>query len=297
MALRDLPYLPLYVQDFLCDEKLANCSAAATGVYIRLMCILHKSEKYGVFALTDSDIAKANKKAKRKQTENQNESKLFYFAFKLQKLMPYPADEISESLAELEEEGVITITDTEITQKRMAKDGELSAKRSVAGRSGGRPSKEENQNQKQNESKEESKSESEIKTNAEYENEYEYNNKESIERGAGGRKEGRGETHPKKVFTPPTYEEVAEYCRERENGVDAQLFVDHYAANGWVQGKAGKPLRDWRAAVRTWERNGVGNQNRASNGAAETRQQAEAAANHRRVDEGESKQKPRRSTL
>lgn len=297
MALRDLPYLPLYVQDFLCDEKLANCSAAATGVYIRLMCILHKSEKYGVFALTDRDIAKANKKAKRKQTENQNESKLFYFAFKLQKLMPYPADEISESLAELEEEGVITITDTEITQKRMAKDGELSAKRSVAGRSGGRPSKEENQNQKQNESKEESKSESEIKTNAEYENEYEYNNKESIERGAGERKEGRRENNPKKVFTPPTYEEVAEYCRERENGVDAQLFVDHYAANGWVQGKAGKPLRDWRAAVRTWERNGVGNQNRASNGTAETRQQAEAAANHRRVDEGESKQKPRRSTL
>ena len=41
MALRDQPYLPLYVLDFLVDEKLAYCSAESTGVYIRLMCILH----------------------------------------------------------------------------------------------------------------------------------------------------------------------------------------------------------------------------------------------------------------
>lgn len=40
MALRDQPYLPLYVLDFLVDEKLAYCSAESTGVYIRLMCIL-----------------------------------------------------------------------------------------------------------------------------------------------------------------------------------------------------------------------------------------------------------------
>ena len=39
MALRDQPYLPLYVLDFLVDEKLAYCSAESTGVYIRLMCM------------------------------------------------------------------------------------------------------------------------------------------------------------------------------------------------------------------------------------------------------------------
>ena len=60
---------------------------------------------------------------------------------------------------------------------------------------------------------------------------------------------------PKKVarFTPPTAEEVQEYCRERGNKVDAQRFVDFYTANGWCQGR-GKPIKDWRAAVRTWER-------------------------------------------
>lgn len=59
-------------------------------------------------------------------------------------------------------------------------------------------------------------------------------------------------------FTPPTVEQVAEYCRERGGKVDAQAFHDFYAANGWVQGRAGKPIKDWRAAVRTWERGRFG---------------------------------------
>lgn len=54
-------------------------------------------------------------------------------------------------------------------------------------------------------------------------------------------------------FTPPTVEEVAVYCAERGNAVDAQAFVDHYSANGWMRGK--NKIRDWKACVRTWERN------------------------------------------
>ena len=53
-------------------------------------------------------------------------------------------------------------------------------------------------------------------------------------------------------FTPPSVEEVRVYCQERQNGVDAQRFVDFYTANGWSQGR-GKPIKDWKAAVRTWE--------------------------------------------
>lgn len=69
------------------------------------------------------------------------------------------------------------------------------------------------------------------------------------------RKQEVSPLQPKKVarFTPPTVEEVQEYCRERGNKVDAQRFVDFYTANGWHQGR-GKPIKDWRAAVRTWER-------------------------------------------
>lgn len=53
-------------------------------------------------------------------------------------------------------------------------------------------------------------------------------------------------------FQPPTLDEVAAYCRERNNGIDAQRFLDHYQANGWMVGKA--KMKDWRAAVRNWER-------------------------------------------
>jgi len=56
---------------------------------------------------------------------------------------------------------------------------------------------------------------------------------------------------PKKVFVKPTTEEVEAYCRERGNQVVAQNFVDHYTANGWRVGR--NPMKDWKAAVRTWE--------------------------------------------
>ena len=57
---------------------------------------------------------------------------------------------------------------------------------------------------------------------------------------------------PRKRFTPPMVEDVESYCRERGNAVDAQRFVDFYASKGWKVGSSG--MKDWRAAVRNWER-------------------------------------------
>lgn len=56
----------------------------------------------------------------------------------------------------------------------------------------------------------------------------------------------------RKRFVAPSVDEVRAYCKERGNRVDPQRFVDFYTANGWTQGR-GKPIKDWRAAVRTWE--------------------------------------------
>jgi len=53
-------------------------------------------------------------------------------------------------------------------------------------------------------------------------------------------------------FSPPTVSEVSAYCSERKNSVDAENFVNFYAAKGWVVGKS--PMKDWKAAVRTWEK-------------------------------------------
>lgn len=53
-------------------------------------------------------------------------------------------------------------------------------------------------------------------------------------------------------FFPPTVTEVSDYCRERCNDVDPQLWIDHYSSNGWKVGK--NNMADWKAAVRTWEK-------------------------------------------
>ena len=66
------------------------------------------------------------------------------------------------------------------------------------------------------------------------------------------RKEEKARAPSSRRFTPPSVDEVAAYCRERGNGVDAQRFVDFYASKGWKVGSSG--MRDWRAAVRNWER-------------------------------------------
>lgn len=52
-------------------------------------------------------------------------------------------------------------------------------------------------------------------------------------------------------FVIPSLDEVAQYCRMRGNTIDPQQFIDHYTANGWRVGNV--QMRDWRAAVRTWE--------------------------------------------
>lgn len=58
-------------------------------------------------------------------------------------------------------------------------------------------------------------------------------------------------TPARKRFTPPTLAEVTAYCRERQNAVDPQRFIDYYTARGWKLNKTS--MKDWKAAVRTWE--------------------------------------------
>jgi len=56
-----------------------------------------------------------------------------------------------------------------------------------------------------------------------------------------------------KNFTPPTLEEVKNYCQERKNTVNPEKWISHYQSNGWKVGK--NQMKDWKAGVRTWEGN------------------------------------------
>ena len=74
-----------------------------------------------------------------------------------------------------------------------------------------------------------------------------------------------GGSEKKKRFTPPTVEQVAEYCQGKGYHIDPEAFVAFYASKGWMVGKS--PMKDWKSAVVTWtksERQRIGNANTRS---------------------------------
>lgn len=66
----------------------------------------------------------------------------------------------------------------------------------------------------------------------------------------------------KDSFIPPTIEEVAAYCQEENINVAPQRFIDYYTANGWMIGR--NPMKDWKAAIRTWRANTWDNKEKTS---------------------------------
>ena len=59
-------------------------------------------------------------------------------------------------------------------------------------------------------------------------------------------------TTKRKRFEKPSISDIKQYCMERNNNVNAEHFFDYYESNGWKVGK--NSMKDWKAAVRTWER-------------------------------------------
>lgn len=157
MALRDQPYLPLYVQDYLTDEKLNMCSLSTQGVYIKIMCLFHKSDTYGGILL--------------KQKDKQNSSTTLNFALKIAKLLPIPLQDINDAIGELLDEKVLTIDGDFMFQKRMIKDNEISIKRADSGKKGGIKSQSKNKPNKDQNASNFAPAKNEAKH--EYENEYE----------------------------------------------------------------------------------------------------------------------------
>ena len=126
MALRNQPYIPLYIQDYLTDEKLSLCSWSTQGIYIKILCILHKQKEYGKLLF--------------KQNDKQNLSTITNFAQILIRLLPCQLNEMEFALGELIDNDVLQIDGCNLQQKRMIKDGLISDARSEAAKKdGGNP--------------------------------------------------------------------------------------------------------------------------------------------------------------
>lgn len=214
MALRDQPYLPLYIQDYLTDEKLNACSAATQGVYIKIMCILHKQEEYGTVSLKQKD----------KQSGQQNSSITYFFALKFAKLLPFDMDTLLPAINELVEEGVLMIDGDKISQKRMVHDFNVSQVRSISGKKGVLYKLNNKQRLKQN-----------SKQNPEYENESD--NEVDID---NNKRSAKGK------LPPPTLPEVTEYFQIKGYPPElAQKAFEYYQAANWHD-MNGNPVRNWK---------------------------------------------------
>lgn len=241
MALRNQPYIPLYVQDFLTDEKLNCCSASSQGVYIKIMCVLHKQEEYGCLNLF-------------KQKDKQNSSMIINFASKLSKQITFDEETIKVALSELVEEGVLTIDGDKLYQKRMVKDNTISELRSLAGKKGGgNPvlfKQEVKQDLKQTD-----------KQNTEYENEYENVNNKKENKGVKGEKEITWrtdfETYKKELwswFDAVTRDKVWILEQEKFNpNLDILLTIEKSIKNFWITEAGWKNKKSRKSEKLDWK--------------------------------------------
>ncbi len=222
MALTDQPYLPLYVDDWMNNNKLKLCSPGAHGLMISIMCLMHKSESYGIILL----------KQKFKQTDNQR----LNFAKQIAKLSSFDLLEIELNFYELIAESVLKIDGEELICIRMVNDAKLSKIRSSVGKNGG----------KSTQIKIKNFALAKVKANTGIENVNGIENESVIT-------DGNEVSNSKKIFKIPNIPEIKEYCLERNNAIDAEKFFDFYQSKGWMVGKS--KMKDWKACVRTWEGN------------------------------------------
>ena len=117
---------------------------------------------------------------------------------------------------------------------------ELSKKRAEAGASGGKKRAENQANQ----------ANASFATDDEANQANAYNKNKNKSKNIDIEKE-KDKEKDKGRFTPPTLEDVKAYCQERRNNVNPVKWYDFYTSNGWKVGK--NPMKDWKAAVRTWE--------------------------------------------
>lgn len=68
---------------------------------------------------------------------------------------------------------------------------------------------------------------------------------------------GKNRINRERRFTPPTLDEVQAYCAERHSNVDPKQFFDYFTEGNWID-SAGKPVKNWKQKVISWEKRGTG---------------------------------------
>lgn len=69
--------------------------------------------------------------------------------------------------------------------------------------------------------------------------------------------ERKKEIKKERKFVPPTLDEVRAYIKERNSPVDPVWFFQYFETGHWIDSE-GKPVRNWKQKILTWEKFGNG---------------------------------------
>lgn len=236
------PYLALFTGDFKKDAQLSLCSPATRGIWIDLLCSFH-----------DGQIGELRGTAEQ-------------FA----RLCRCNTAEMEIAIKELGETGTANVEKHDdgsftVTSRRMKKVQELQAKRKQAGSKGG--------------SKREAKPEQTLENENEIENDFSSSFGESENLSSSFSKtEANAKQNPNKTEAKRqqnALDKVREFARgEGISLADSDWFFYHCESNGWTNG--GRPIRDWRATLRSWQRAGYLPSQKAAAAASKTASKSQA---------------------
>jgi hypothetical protein len=216
------PAFQFYTGDWLKDPALTLCTSSARGVWIDLICAMHESGRSGELRGTPDQLARVARTSTADLTQA------------LTDLQATGAADVTER------NGVVTVVNRRM--KRESKERKQTALRVFRHRHPGEEVPSNGGDTPPLQSSSSSSSSSEEKKEEE----------KTPLPPAGGR------TRQRIPFVKPSLEQVAAYCRERNNGINPQEWLDAYERVGWVVGKNRSPMVNWQAAVRTWEHNRKG---------------------------------------
>jgi hypothetical protein len=111
-----LPYLQLYVNDLMNDPALQACSLAAFGLWVKMICIMHKAPRRGFLSLNGLPLSSET----------------------VSRMVGGAHEEVLRLTQELEDAGVFSRDDNRVIySRRMVSDERKRQKCSEAGRKGG----------------------------------------------------------------------------------------------------------------------------------------------------------------
>lgn len=236
----NLPSFQFYPGDWLRDN-VSGCTLSAQGLWLRLMVVMHDSERYGY--LCQNGIATPPDVLARKCGATLAEYNSLLDELFAAGVPSRTSDGIIYSRRMVRDAEKRT-RDAERQRKKYAKDADVKTSREPHGDL--TPTSREPHT-----SSSSSSSSSKKETTTTTTTEPPVTAKDAVTDPPEGESLNR-----KKRFIPPSLEEVASYLKAsgKDNSVDAEAFHAFYESKGWLVGRV--PMKSWKAAVVTWQKNG-----------------------------------------